>query len=165
MSTVSKSDLPAVRATWTVRLRSKRQRKEPDQCSPPGSSLKLRWILHSRRGLSRRIFSRFSDDLPDDVTAAVPDLGRGEFRQFEPQSAEEEGECGPQRPLIAVNGLEGKARAVREEAADEPLGAALRNRARDRLHEHGVGCPGAADQEGVGPHRVGNPFALPARLK
>src|SRR2546428_5816931 len=98
MSTVSKSDLPAVHATWTrVCGFAVNDNAESRISARPRLNPQTALDLTLAPGFVTTIFSRFRDDLPDDVTAAVPHLGRGKFRHFEPQSAEEEGERGPQR--------------------------------------------------------------------
>jgi len=94
---------------------------------------------------------------------AVSEGNLPELRQRDAEAGRQGGECRAQGPRIAVRDLERETHASAA-GAQEAVGSTLGDRARMRLHQHGVGGALAADEDRVRAHRIRDPIAAVERL-
>src|SRR5262245_17995965 len=117
----------------------------PCRQSPPG-------LYRRRRRVGASGWSQFAYN----VVTTVANWCRTEERAVEAQLVEEPAERGSERALRPVLDLEREREPVRRGGAEKRLGPALRDPARERLHEVRVHGSRAADQLGVRTHRAGD---------
>src|SRR5215211_4361930 len=131
------------------------ERKEPVPSSP--GSPHGAWELTSNPQACEDTFStpRYHSY---NLFPAVRDRDRAEGRRVQAEHVQERPECGAERALLSVLGLERKAEVVRPRCAEEAFGSSLGCPAGQGLHQMRVQSALPADQLRVGAHRGGDPL-------
>src|SRR5580765_3245955 len=166
MSTVSKSEPPGnSRYVDTTKVKVGRRTQMSRSTRTPGASgsrsLTRAGYYTAVAKVPRRILqSSFDGDRADTFAATVRHRRLGERGELEAESAEHGRDRWTECAVAAVRRLEHETRAVRQRPAEQALGASLGHGARNRLHENRVRRTRAANQLGVGAHRVRDPLAL-----
>src|SRR5919109_2388157 len=124
----------------------------------PSGGLEYTTALPHLPRLSSRTVEKPSrgTDRPDRLAPAVRHRRLGERGKLVAEAAEERAQRRPDGAVAAVFDLERDTGPVRRGGAQERLGSALRDPPGEGLHQHGVGRAFAADDPGVGAHRIGD---------